>query len=63
MTEEAIRTRQPRRSDRVAVNIYLTKQLARLLDTRAEDLNRSRSDVAREILETELSPSQREKSA
>lgn len=54
MTEAPIKSRQRKTADRVMVSTYLTKTLARRLDDRAEEENRSRSDVIRRILEDEL---------
>lgn len=52
--ESEIKTRQRRVNGRVSVNVYMTKDLARRLDVRAESENRSRSDMARELIESAL---------
>lgn len=56
MAEEPIKSRQRRVGDRVMVSTYLTKRVAQRLDDRAEEENRSRSDVVRQILEAALLP-------
>lgn len=56
MAEAPIRSRQRKVPDRVMVSTYLTQEIARRLDIRAEDENRSRSDVIRKIIEDALLP-------
>ena len=54
---DTIRGRQrPGKEPRVEVSVYMTAEMARRLDARAEIEGRSRSDMARQLLESCLQP-------
>lgn len=50
------RQRPTGKGRRTSVNVYMTEDMARRLEVRAEVEGRSRSDMAREILEAGLKP-------